>query len=781
MINYTKGTGELTDWLIEETVFNEETLGKCEAIFCQGNGYLGVRNALEESYLGETRDLLVNGTFNKAGENEVTELPNLPDITAMEIRIDGERYALDRGTVREYSRVMNLKNGEVTRHTVWRSRNGAEVTTDFRRVVSLPRIHVIAAQAVLSADRDVTVSIESGINGRMTNTGSQHCEEGTCRMYDGRCLEMVGGTNQSRVAYAIHTQHNFFLDGEPVSPEAFPVIDRRKITARYQIRLPAGSKLTVEKISCVHTGRDLVYDGLSAEETLKRLKTDSKAESLAAAELGYEKIAAESAEAWKNFWDREDVKIGSENPFDQLAVRFALYHLNIMQNKDDSREGIGAKGLTGEGYKGHSFWDTEIFIFPFFLMTDPSRARTLLEYRYKNLYGARKKAAEHKLQGAMYPWESAWIDDGEVTPLWGAADIVTGESMPILTGFLEIHISADIAYAVDEYYRVTGDEDFMDRYGDEMILDTARFWLSRMTWNDQKNRYEILDVIGPDEYKEHINNNAYTNYMAAHNIHLAEEVLKKIKKDKPEVYSRLRGPLQLDQMEKDLPKARRLYLPQPNEDGIIPQFDGYLDLKSIDLTKYKESSVVGTIYNDYNNKQINTFQVSKQGDTVVLLELLGDQMDPEIRRKNFVYYEARTLHDSSLSKSTHCVLAADLGMDDMAYKFYEGAAAVDLGQQMKSSDMGVHTAAMGGIWQAAVYGFGGLRPEKDSVRVSPRLPKQWKTLSYPAVIGGARVTVNADHEKVRITCSADSAKPARLTVYGSAEVIEPGETKEFAV
>lgn len=775
-LNYSKGTGEWKNWLIEETCFDSRYLGKCEAIFCQGNGYMGVRAALEESYVGETRDLLVTGTFNKSGENEVTELPNFPDITAMQIVIDGRRFSLETGTVEAYSRVLNLRTGELTREVTWISPEGKKISFCFERVVSLEREHVIAARLTMKSDSSFELKLESGINGRVTNTGSQHCLEGERRMYGGKCLEMIGKTNQSGVTYALHTVHRIEKNGAEWKTDFLPVIDRRYISCRYIGHVQAGETVVLEKISAIHTSRDLRYDGLGEEETLVRLKKESKEECMEAADLGYETIAGESAAAWEKFWNRADIIVDTERAFDQLAVRFASYHLNIMMKKDDSRVGIGAKGMTGEGYKGHSFWDTEIFIFPYFLMTNPKAARTLLEYRYKNLYGARKKAAEYGMDGAMYPWESAWIDDGEVTPLWGTADVVTGETLPILTGIIEVHISADIAYAVDQYYKATGDEDFMDRYGYEIILDTARFWLSKLTWIEERGRYEILDVIGPDEYKEHVDNNAYTNYMARHNISLAKQALSLLRKDKREIYARLEEPLQLEKLEKDLEKADRMYLPQPNEEGIIPQFDGYFDLKSIDLTKYKNSSIVGTIYNDYNMEQINSFQVAKQGDTVVLLELLEQEFEPDIRRKNFVYYEERTLHDSSLSKSTHCVLAADLGMEDMAYRFYEGAAGVDLGQEMKSSDMGVHTASMGGIWQAVVYGFGGVRLEEECLRIEPKLPADWKGLEFSLCYQGADLHVKADKGQVTVSCRGGNVK---LKVCQKAVLLRDGDTQTW--
>ena len=456
-----------------------------------------------------------------------------------------------------------------------------------------------------------------------------------------------------------------------------------------------------------------------------------------------------------------------------------------MVKKDDNRVGIGAKAMSGEGYKGHSFWDTEVFILPYYMMTQPNTAKMLLEYRYNTLEGARRKAKENGYEGAMYPWESAWIDDGEVTPLWGEADVVTGETLPILTGLIEQHISADVSFAVWQYYNATQDEDFMNRCGYEIIMDTARFWASRLEWNEALERYEINDVIGPDEYSEHVNNNAYTNYLAAYNMKLAVTLMDCLasgSETQKAVFERLNQALDLDRT-KNLIQERlpKVYLPKPDEmTGIVPQFDGYFDLKEIDLKKYKESTVVGTIYKDYNMEQISAMQVLKQSDLVVLMYLLDDLFDGETKKKNYFYYETRTLHDSSLSKSTHSVLANDLGLHDEAYAFFKGASTVDLGEEMRSSNAGIHSASMGGVWQSTVLGFGGVRIVDGKLRIAPSLPKQWKKLEFNIVWRQATLHVLVTQNEVTVT-AVD--KDAEFTLGKESVTLKKGDcvTKAVAV
>ena len=784
-LRYDRGAGEWENWLISEAIFDERFLGKCEAIFCQGNGYLGVRNALEEAYTSETRDMFVTGTFNKFHENEVTELPNFPDVTKMELSVNGRPLSLLTGKILDYDRTMNLKTGEVVRRVLWENGDGLKLSFTFARTVSMADEHVIGARVEIEPQNgDVQIKLASGIDGTVSNSGAQHFCEGDKRLYDNRYLEMVSETVQSGVKAGIYTTHRFLLDGQETEPKILPVISRREIKISTQFSVKQGQKLAIEKLSAVYTSRDKDYmeggdvsghmpEGVSftPEEIVEDIKKKGLARVRALGQEGYEKLRAESARVWAGIWEKEDVKIDSANPVDQLALRFAIYHLNIMVKRDDNRVGIGAKAMTGEGYKGHSFWDTEVFLLPYYLMTEPETARTLLEYRYRGLYGARAKAKEYGYEGAMYPWEAAWITDGEVTPIWGPADVVTGKPIQYLTGMIEQHISADIAFAVWQYYSATGDEDFMEKCGYEMILDTAKFWASRIEWKEERGRYEITDVIGPDEYKEHVDNNAYTNYLAHYNMELGLKLLRMLREEKKDVYDRLDQVLSLGELETKLSdRLPRLYLPKPEgEEGIIPQFEGYFDLKYLDLTKYKESSEVLTIYNDFNPEQINSYQVSKQGDLVVLFYLLEDLFDERIKRNNYKYYEERTLHDSSLSKCTHGVVANDLGLSEEAYRFYEGASLVDLGQEMRSSDAGIHSASMGGIWQVAVLGFGGIRVAGGKLRIHPSLPEAWKSLRFRVVWQGSPLWIIVTGDAVEVD---NQGAPVTVELLGETTVVD---------
>ena len=374
----------------------------------------------------------------------------------------------------------------------------------------------------------------------------------------------------------------------------------------------------------------------------------------------------------------------------------------------------------------------------------------------------------------MFPWESAWMDDGEVTPLYGAADVVTGESILIYTGIREHHITADVAWAAWLYYNATGDDDFMEKYGCELILETSRFWSSRLEWNDEAKQYEICGVIGPDEYKEDVDNNAFTNYLAAYNLRIAREVIGQLEQKWQKAYARISAKFDLETLGKEFKeKADSLYLPTPGEDGLVPQNDEYLHLEKIDLTKYKTQQGVSSIYEDYSPMQMNRFMVSKQADLVMLLRIMPELFDEETRKKNFLFYESRTLHDSSLSHGQHCVVAAWMGMDQMALDMYRHAVDIDLGPNPGSSNEGIHSAAMGGIWQCDVCGFAGLRWEGGRLTLENNLPAEWKSMTFKICWRGTWIRVSLTGEQIMAEHLSGPELP--LILNGREYVLEQGK------
>lgn len=765
-------------WILGEKAFDSRYLGKCESVMCLGNGYMCIRSATEEAYLGETRDFFVAGTFNKFDEHEVTELPNAADVIRFPIEVNGQAFTLEKGRILEYYRQLNIKTGELTRTVEWEAPAGERLRFEFCRIVSMKELHTVAQKiTIIPLKGSVRLKFLPGIDGSVTNSGIQHFSEGDKRFYDGKYMQSCQTTTESGIDFVFTQVCDFKADKMPYEMKQLIQMDRRKISCSYECDLMEGSELVVEKISNVYTSRDLEMQGKTMEQ-IQKAGLDALKKSSA---LGYDLLAQESAAAWdERVWNRTPIIIDSENPMDQLAMRFAQYHLYVMAPAHDNRMNIGAKGLSGEGYKGHTFWDTDIFALPYFTFTDPKIARSLEEYRYLSLSGAHKKARQNGYEGAQFPWESAWLDDGEVTPVWGEADIITGLPTKIWSGFIEQHITADVAYGVWQYYMVTQDQDFMDSYGYELLMDTARFWASRLEWSEQDCLYHINDVVGPDEYKEHADDNAYTNYMAHWNICIAIQYYDELKEKRPQIFAGLNEKMGLDQAYQIWKERRnQIYLPKPRkEDLVIAQDSKYLTYPIIDLTKYKEAGEVGTLFKEYNLEQVNRMQISKQADIMILFFLMEDLFTLDVKRANWDYYEPKTLHDSSLSLSTHVILASDMKDKKMAYELFQRAIRIDAGENMKSSDAGIHAASIAGIWQSTVYGFGGVRMLHGELRVCPMLPDAWRRLEFPICWHGQKLIIQMDHQKLKIK-NTTMTECVEIEVYGKKYQISDEITVEI--
>ena len=769
MMKYDLGKNEFKNWIVSEIKFEEKYIGKTEAIFALGNGYIGLRSANEERYLNEKRDLFISGTFNKANKNEVTELPNVADVTEIEILINGKHLMLNASNNKEYVKYLNLKTGELNRTFVYLDEEGNKYSLKFNRFVAQDRLHVIVNRVEITPlSKTANIRFISGINGQVTNTGSQHFNEGEKRVYEYKYIQMLQETSESCITFIQNSAHNIYINGDKIEEKPELSIDRRKVTISNNYDLTQGQTLVIEKFSNIYTTRDTTSENL----TIEQIRDASLDEIKEISNMSYEILFNSNKEVWSSYWNDQNIVIEG-NDYDQLAIRFAQYHLKVMTPSHDNRCGIAAKGLSGEGYKGHSFWDTEIFILPFYTYSKPEIARKLLEYRYLSIGGARKKAKDNGYEGAMYPWESAWLEDGEVTPVWGAVDIVTGKSTKIWSGFIEQHITSDITFAIWQYYMVTNDEDFMEKYGYEIMFDTAIFWASRLERDEIKQRYHINEVIGPDEYKEHVDNDAFTNWLAYWTIETAINYYNKLKESDSEVIRKLESKLSLQNaMENWTTKLPKIYLPEPRDlDNVIPQNDTFLSLEDIDLTKYKNQEHIGSMFKDYNLDQVNKIQVVKQADVVMLLYLLEHKFSKEVKKANYDYYEKRTLHDSSLSLSTHSILASDIDEKDLAYKLFQEATKIDLGENMKTSDHGIHAASLGGLWQIVVNGFGGVRMVGGNLRINPKLPENWSRLSFSFMWKGNKLDIELTKEGIKIEVKDEMLEEIEILVYDKKYVL----------
>ncbi len=745
MIQYNRGKDEYKNFLLTEDCFDDMNLGKTESIMCQGNGYMCMRGYAEEDYAKKTATTMIAGTFNVPTENEVTELPNTADCFSMEIQIDGERFFLTKDNVEGYDKTLNIKTGELIRTFQYVTKDN-KIAFRMRRFVSAHDIHLAVQKVEITPlEKDCQVKIISGIDSKSTNSGDMHFIDDTRRFFEKRYIYTKLITTQSRIAFYINASHRMFVDGVEDESIPKPLMGRREAFQQYLYSLKKGETLTASKYITYYTSIDSEENKCeNPEESYLILKEWMK--------QSYEELFCLSSETLrKKLWDDSYIEIESENAFDQLAINYCQYQMYVMTPAHDNRMNIGAKGLSGEGYKGHTFWDTEVFMLPKFTFQDPKTAKNLLTYRFHGLEGARRKAKENGYEGAMYPWEAANPEDGEVTPVYGGIDVYTGERELIKTGLYEIHITADVAFGVYSYFNVTQDELFMEECGYEIIFETAKFWSSRLEKSSEDDELHINGVIGPDEYCEDVDDNAYTNYLAKWNMEYALEIYEKLKKAKPELLNAINEKTEFIKFVSVMKsQVEKVALTHPGEDLLIDQDTTYRNLREINLTKYKTAGKVATIMADYNLEQISELKVSKQADIMVLFLLFGEKWNDEIKEANFKYYEPFCLHDSSLSFSTYSVLANDIGDTEYSYELFQKAATIDIGQAMNSCDAGIHAASYGGMWQCIMMGFAGLRMIDRKLHINPRLPKQITRIKFGIFYRGQRLEVEVKNGMVNI-------------------------------
>lgn len=737
------------NWLVREDRFvSGEYPRKYESIMCQGNGYMGVRAATEEGYEKTVRYTLVAGTFDKFERKNTTELPNSADTTAVDITADGIKLALADGNFENYSRILDLSDGVLTRSFEWMPREDLRIGFASERFVSLADRHVLGQKLTLRVlEGEGEISLHTGIRGG-ERYGEPHFLDMEGRL-EGDILQYAETTHESGISFATGAWVQAVVGNTVLEPEYH--LDTDRIAACYSVKLRAGQELQVEKLCRVATTRDNDFTAGDdwEREALIRREADEMQQ---LKKTGYAALLAFSRAAWAKLWEHRDITITGDADIDILSYRFAVYHLTVMAPLHDNRMNIGAKGLSGKGYMGHTFWDTEIYMLPYFIWTDPKGARSLLEYRYLCLDSARKNAANYGFEGAKYPWEAAWITDPETCP----EDHFSKH---------EFHVTADVAYGVYYYYEATRDLDFMLRCGCEILFETARFWKSRLEYNAEKDCYEILDVIGPDEFTHQANNNAFTNYLAHLNLELACKWYHRLKAEFPGEYDRLAKKLALgDEAASWKERADKLMLPVADENNILPQDDDFMTLPEIDLTVYRAGEK--KLRKDYPYPTYTRLKVSKQADVMNLFLLREDLFPQEVKKASLDYYEPFCVHESSLSLCAYAMLAADCREDAAAYAFFERARAIDLGDNLKSSDDGIHAASLGGIWQCCVLGFCGVRLCGDQLRIAPNLPQCWESAAVRIFWRGSLLEVTATHEDVTVQVLEGSTKLEVMSAQG---------------
>ncbi|MGD0104466.1 MAG: glycosyl hydrolase family 65 protein [Rhodopila sp.] len=553
-------------------------------------------------------------------------------------------------------------------------------------------------------------------------------------------------TEHSGKRLAIATASSLQIDGQDRPPAALG-----KLKQSWSWKSRPGQTVTFQRfVAIVRSDRPDLDPSTQARNKLDHAR-----------HIGWRAVVEAHEAAWTSRWQFSDIEIDGDTDA-QRAVRFALYHMNSAANPADERVSIGARALTGDDYHGHVFWDTEIFLLPFYILTWPEAARSLLMYRFHTLDAARAKAAAMGWRGAMYAWESA--DTGaEMTP-----DYVVGpdrQLIAVLCGKQEQHISADIAYAVWQYWQATRDDGFLLDAGAEILLETGRFWASRAQ-PEADGHCHIRGVIGPDEYHEHIDDNAYTNVMARWNIRRALDVAAWLREQWPARWVSLSSHLGLHdaELKQWLNVANTLATGLHPKTGLFEQFSGYFALEDIDLKNYEGRTVPMDVV--LGRERIQKSRVVKQADVVALLALLPEEFPGETGAENFRYYEPRCSHGSSLSPAMHGLVAARLGDTEMALRFLRRTAAIDLADTQASVDGGVHIAALGGIWMLTVFGFAGLSLRDDGIAIDPHLPAVWNSLAFRVQWRRRSLMISIDRRRQVVEATLEAGETMTLTVGG---------------
>jgi kojibiose phosphorylase len=710
-----------TDWSVIETQFDPTQLHHKETVFTVGNGYLGTRGSFEEGYPGAMSATLIHGVYDDVPVVH-TELANCPDWLPLVVIVNGDRFRLDHGEILSYRRLFDLRRGVVSRDVRWRSGSGYTVDIHFERFASVVDQHVLALRCqVTPLDFEGTIEVQASINGYPDNQGVMHWEwinQGAIATDTEACLTWLhlrtrntgielGMATRLTASDADTSVRVTGCQGYPSLATTFPA--------------QPGQTVTLEKVTTVFTSRDEKIPAQAAQDKLRQ-------------QPSYATLLSAQEAAWDEVWRSSDVVIEGDTKA-QFAIRYNLFQLLISAPRHDNTVSIPAKTLSGFAYRGHVFWDTEIFALPFLIFTQPALARNLLTYRYHTLNGARRKARESGYKGAMFAWESASTGD-EVTPRWVPPAGGDGELVRIWCGDRELHINTDIAYAVWHYWQTTSDDDWMRECGAELILDTAVYWGSRVEWNAKQEYYEIREVIGTDEYHEHVSNNAFTNRMVQWHLEKALAVLEWLHDRYPnravELEDKLQVTLERQARWRDI--ISHIWLLHDRETGIIEQFEGFFNLEDLNLADYepRTRSMQAILGIEGASKR----QVLKQPDVLMLLYLLRDSLgsdyDHQTLQKNWDYYAPRTdiTYGSSLGPAIHAALASYLNQPEEAYDRFMQAALVDLEDTRRNAKEGIHAASAGGVWQAIVFGFAGVRTTDTGPVANPHLPSGWTRVKF---------------------------------------------------
>jgi alpha,alpha-trehalose phosphorylase len=773
-------------WRLIETSFDVGDLGTTETLFAVGNGYLGMRGNVAEGRPGHTHGTYVNG-FHETwpirhpeeafGFAEVGQtIVNVPDAKVLRLYVDDEPLLLTVADLVAYERVLDLADGVLRSELVWRTSSGNRVRIRSSRMVSMSSRHLaLMTLEVTLLDASAPVVVSSQVLNRQDGADEYspepavaapaqagrddprrapvltdrvlvpqlHCDEDGRMVLGYRCA----GSGMT-LAVAVDHEVSTADDHETVT-EVEPDHAKHVVLVRAQPHRP----ITITKVVSYHTSRSVPARELAdrCRRTLDRARADGTAALLAEQRAWYD-----------DYWARSDVRVDGDDAVQQ-GVRWNLFQLAQAAVRAEGN-GIPAKGVSGSGYEGHYFWDSEIYVLPFFMYTTPQVARNALRFRYTMLPAARRRARQLTQDGALFPWRTI---NGEEASAYYAA------------GTAQYHIDADVSYAVSRYGAVTGDEEFMDREGLEILVEAARLWADLGFWrgNGGEDSFHIYGVTGPDEYTTVVNDNLFTNLMARCNLRRAAEAVHDLAARRPDEHARLATRLRLrpEEVTEWARAADAMAVPFDPHLGIHPQDSQFHEREVWDLASTPPDK--RPLFLHYHPLVIYRFQVIKQADVVLALFLLGSEFTAAEKRADFEYYDRITTGDSTLSSVVQSIIAAEVGYRDLALLYFHRSLFVDLADLHGNASDGVHVASAGGVWSALVSGFGGMRDHDGVLSFDPRLPVSWDALSFRITVRGSRLRVRVSRDALELVLQDGPALPVRVrdqaVVVDGAPVVVP--------
>lgn len=784
-------------WAIVETRFDASLLGRTESIFAVGNGYIGLRGNISEGREASEHGTYINGFhetwpirhaeeafgFARVGQTII----NVPDPKIIRLYVDDEPFIISIAEIVSYERRLDMRAGTLTRDLTWRTSSGKHVRIHSSRLVSFTERHLALIEyEVELLDADASIVISSQLLNRQdgvdeyrdhTKTAADAASATADAVYlagfDPRKIEQLEGrilqpqlqqdlgsrlvlgyrAKNSGMSLACAIDHRLTVNGTAtgdwaVANEVQPDSAKRV----YRISGKKNQPIRLTKYASFHTAK-LAPPRELADRCSRTL--DRALDSTPDGHLDKQR-------RWLNdYWETSDVVIHGQ-PDLQQAMRFDLFQLAQAAARADGL-GIAAKGVTGSGYSGHYFWDSEIFVLPFLTYTQPTMARNAMRFRYNMLEAARVRANELNERGALFPWRT--INGLESSAYYAA-------------GTAQFHIDADITHAMAQYVSASGDTSFLLNGAFDVFVETARMWYDLGFWREtevETEAFHIHGVTGPDEYTTVVNDNLFTNVMAQENLYIAADVVELMRDSYPEDFALAieRLGLTVDEVLSWRRAARYMFIPYDEKFRIHPQDASFLDKEVWDLERTPASQRPLLLH--FHPLVIYRFQVIKQADVVLALLLRGDLFTPEQKLRNFEYYDVLTTADSSLSAAVQSIIAAEVGHMELADQYFRHTAFVDLADLHGNTDVGIHVASSGGLWMGAVFGFAGMRDHNGEVTFDPRLPDEWEGIDFCLRLRDSRIRVELRPKTISFIL--ESGQPTSVRVRGQAVTIGKGSPR----